>query len=406
MTLPLAAVVGATALRLLMPAASVTPAAATTPAATPVAPGSAPSPQKPAGAPGAATAIEVAVVGSGADLARVRGLVRSRPAGAAAIRWRRLETFNPPEILRAAPEGDPRVQTIRCWFDLTDPRRAHLYFAGRSGTRFLIRDVPLSGKFDELDLTSLSEVIDSSLAAVVDDDLAGLTRAQAEQLLAPKPEVGRSRAPPEPLAAAPAPAPPPGAAWGVGAGIFYAAQSFAAELPLVSGPGLVVSVPFAGAGRRWQVGVWLSGQYQIPARASGDLASVQLSTITTRAGLLGLWHLGGAGARPSRWGIEARIGGGADTIHLTPEPGQRDSSAALTPARWATSAAFTTAAGVVAALGERRRTRLGVRVFADLLPIAAHYDVAVDGQVMTAVAPGRLRPGLAAELTVVLGGGE
>jgi hypothetical protein len=43
-------------------------------------------------------------------------------------------------------------------------------------------------------------------------------------------------------------------------------------------------------------------------------------------------------------------------------------------------------------------------VFADLLPIAAHYDVVVDGQAMTAVAPGRLRPGLAAELTVVLGG--
>lgn len=416
MSPPLAVLVGAAAaLRLLAPAAALPPASA----ATSAVPGEPTSSQPPPRVAATATAIEVAVVGSAADLARVRTLVRPRAAGAAGIRWRRLEAFSPAEILRAAPDGDPRAQTVRCWIDLGDRRRAHLYFAGRSGTRFLIRDVPLSGKFDELDLTSLAEVIDASLAAVIDDKLAAMSRLEAERVLAaaapaPAPAPApTSRAAPAPvLASTPPPVVvPPGNSWGPGIGIFYAAQAFAAELPLVSGPGLAVTVPFAvpsavpsaSAGQRWQVGAWLSAQYQIPASARGDLASVRLSAITTRAGLLGVWHLGDA--RRSRWGIEVRIGSGADSIHLTPEPGTQDPTATLTRARWATSLAFTTSAGVAAALGQRGRTRLGARLYADLLPIAAHYDVAVDGQPMTVVAPGRLRPGLVAELTVVLGGG-
>ena len=389
MTPALAAVVGATALRLLIQAAATAaePPAATPPPATPE-----------------TTAIEIAVVGSSADLARVRTLVRPRTTGTAGIRWRRLESFDPREILRAAVERDARIQTIRCWIDLTDRRHAHVYFAGRSGARFLIRDVALSGRFDELDLTSLAEVIDSALTAVLEDGLAGITRAEAENLISPKPEVPARRPEPAPVLVAPppaAPAPSSGTGGGARAGVFYAAQTFATELPLVSGPGLVVALPIAETNAVGQIALWLSGQYQIPAEATGDLASVRLQTIVTRAGLLGLWHLGGA--RRSRWGVEVRLGGGADTIHLTPRPGSRDGSAALTPARWATSAAFTGAAGLVAGFGERDRFQLGVRLFADLLPIAAHYDVAVDGQSMTVVVPSRLRPGLAAELTVVVG---
>lgn len=399
MTPALAAVVGATALRLLIPAASVAPASTATSTTTP------PSAEVTA----EASAIDIAVVGNSADLARVRALLRPRPAGAAGIRWRRLDGFDPREILRTGLEREARIQTIRCWIDLTDRRHAHLYFAGRAGARFLIRDVALSGRFDELDLTSLAEVIDSSLTAVLEDSLAGITRAEAESLLSPRPEVPARRPEPAPVVTASSPPPAVPSNWTGGsasAGVFYAAQTFAAELPLVSGPGLVVSLPVAETHGSGEIALWLSGQYQIPASASGELASVRLETIATRAGLLGLWHLGGrhlGGPRRSRWGIEVRLGGGADTIHLIPRPGTRDGSAALTPARWSTSAAFTGAAGLVAGFGESDRIRLGVRLFADLLPIAAHYDVAVDGQAMAVVVPSRLRPGLAAELTVMLG---
>jgi hypothetical protein len=189
---------------------------------------------------------------------------------------------------------------------------------------------------------------------------------------------------------------------GLRAGIFYAAETFAAALPVVSGPGVAISEPVvAGAGGRWQIGAWVSGQYQIRGDARGDLASVQLETIATRAGASGLWALGAR--RSSRWAIEARAGAGADTIHLTPQAGTRPSAAALTPARWSTSLALTAAAGVTAAIADRDRVRLGARLYADVLPIATHYDVAVDGQSTTVVAPDRVRPGLIVDLTVALG---
>lgn len=382
---PLAAAIGAAALQLWFGASGAT--------------ASGPAPGDTNGSARAAQgAIEIAVVGSEADLARVRALVRPRAGSGGAVRWRRLDSFRPPQIL----EADPREAATRCWIDLGNPRRVHLYFVGRSGARFLIRDVDLSGKFDELDLTSLAEVIDLSLAAVLESDRAGISRDEAERLLAPKPE------PPAPAVAPPAAvvtaapvaeAPPP---WsrGVRAGVFYAAETFAAALPLVSGPGVVVAAPVS-AGVGWQLGAWASGQYQIPADATADLASVRLATIATRAGLSFLWPLGAR--RSSRFALDARAGAGADTIHLTPQPGTRDGSAALTPARWSTSLALTAAAGVAAAFGDGDRIRLGARVYADLLPIATHYDVAVNGQPTTVVAPDRIRPGLVIDLTVALG---
>jgi hypothetical protein len=423
-TSPLAAAVVAAALRLVVVVGAAIPSAASARAAPALAP---PAEVPPSAGPATVevtvgVSVEITVVGSAADLSRVRTLVRPRAAGAATIRWRRLESFNPVEILYGTAEIDPRGQTTRCWIDLTDRRHAHLYFVGRSGTRFLIRDVDLSGKFDELDLTSLAEVIDLSLTVVVENDQAGLTRAEAEHLLEQKHLVpargpGATVARPATTSSSQASSSAPSSlssslilraamrpAWtpGVNAGVFYAAQTFATALPLVSGPGLVVSLPIAAGASGWQLGAWVSGQYQIPASANADLASVRLATIATRAGLLALWPLGRH--RPARLGIEVRLGVGVDTIHLTPQPGTQDASAALTPSRWSTNATLTSAAGIVAAFGEEGRVRLGVRAFADLLPIATHYDVAVAGQpTTTVIAPDRVRPGLIAEVTIVLG---
>jgi len=384
---PLAAAAIAAALRLGIAAAL--PAAAASPAMV-------------ENANTSAGAIEIAVVGTEADLARVRELIRPKPGAGGSIRWRRLESFRAPQILDAAPDAGARAAT-RCWIDLGNPRRAHLYFVGRSGARFLIRDVDLSGRFDELDLTSLAEVIDLSLAAVLENDRAGISRAEAERLLAPATPPPAIVVAPRAVVTAPAggEAAPP---WShaLRAGVFYAAETFAAALPVVSGPGVVIWGPVAaGASGRWQIGAWVSGQYQIPGDASGNLASVRLETIAARAGASGSWALGAR--RSSHWALEVRAGAGADTIHLAPQAGTRSSAAALTPARWSTSLALTAAAGVTAAIGDRDRVRLGARLYTDVLPIATHYDVAVDGQSTTVVAPDRVRPGLIVDLTVALG---
>jgi len=60
-----------------------------------------------------AGAIEIAVVGAEADLARVRALVRPKPGAGGSIRWRRLESFRAPQILDAAPDAGARAAT-RC----------------------------------------------------------------------------------------------------------------------------------------------------------------------------------------------------------------------------------------------------------------------------------------------------
>jgi hypothetical protein len=404
----LAAAVGAAAALQLWFAGAPAPSSATPAVPAPAATSGGTPPSPAAGSVRAAAgAIEIAVAGTEADLARVRALVRPRRSSGAILRWRRLDSFRAPQILDAAPDHDPRAAATRCWIDLGNPRRAHLYFVGRSGARFLIRDVDLSGRFDELDLTSLAEVIDLSLAAVLENDRAGISRDEAERLLAPKPEApAPAPAPPVAvLAAAPAAESSPPWSRGVRAGVFYAAETFAAALPLVSGPGVVVTAPVTGGvGGGWHLGAWASGQYQIPAEANGDLASVRLATIATRAGLSLLWPLGAR--RSSRFALEARAGGGIDKIHLTPQVGTRDGSAALTPARWSTSLALTAAAGAAVAFGDTDRVRLGARIYADLLPIATHYDVAVDGQPTIVVAPDRIRPGVVLDLTLALGAGR
>jgi hypothetical protein len=394
----LAAAAGAAALRLWFAAASATSAV---PAPAAASEGAAPSPP-PGSVRAAPGAIEIAVAGTEADLARVRALVRPRRSSGA-IRWRRLASFSAPQILDVAPDPDPGAAATRCWIDLGNPRRAHLYFVGRSGARFLIRDVDLSGTFDELDLTSLAEVIDLSLAAVLENDRAGISRDEAERLLAPKVETPEPPLAPPATVVAATPVARPLAPWsrGVRAGVFYAGETFASALPLVSGPGLVVTAPVFGSdGGGWHLGIWASAQYQLPADASGELASVRLATVSARSGLSVLWPLGVR--RPSRFALEVRAGAGFDKIHLTPQAGTRDASAALTPARWSTSLALTAGAGVATTFGGSDRVRVGARLYADLLPIATHYDVAVDGQPTTVVAPDRIRPGLVIDLTVAL----
>src|SRR6185436_16886777 len=113
-----------------------------------------------------------------------------RPLGGAPVRRRRADRFDPEEMLRplaaaattgggpsAVPPGSGAPATgsgssvaataaaVRCWVDLSGARRALLYFSGRAGDRFLIRDVELSGRFDELDRQSLAQVLELSIAA-------------------------------------------------------------------------------------------------------------------------------------------------------------------------------------------------------------------------------------------------
>jgi hypothetical protein len=361
----------------------------------------------PAAAP--ATPVEITVAGSAADLRRVRDLVEPWRAGGAAPRWARAQAIDPAEILR----GDR--DALRCWVDLTSPRRARLYFAARSGERFLVRDVELPGGFDEIGRQSLAEVLELSLAALLADERAGLSRAEAQALLDERQRAAARPAepapsPPVPLPAAPPAAPPPslaatpaapGAPSPLGVGVFYAAQIPGGELPVAHGPGLALDLDL-GPGRRRALAAWLEGRYQLPEHAARDTIGLDLSTIAARAGLGLRFATGSAAGDDARAlrprAVALRVGAGVDFVQLRPEAGSGGGAPALTPARWSTSLVLTGAAALALAAG--RRASVELRLFADLLPVAVHYDLEVDGRASPVFSPWRVRPGLALAVTL------
>jgi hypothetical protein len=336
-----------------------------------------------------APTVEVTVVGTADDLERVRGLVPRLSAGGA--RWLRVDRLAPADVLRAASD-DAATAAVRAWVDVSSPTRARLTFATRSGDHFLLRDVDLSGRFDEVDRAALAEVIESSIGALVANERAGLTRAEAEAVLAQ-----RAARPPPPAVIAAPPSPPPPvpvpspSRWAVG--FFYAAQALAGAPTIDHGPGLALSVAawrkFAAVNEQGRgPALFASAQYRLPIHEQTPRIGVALYTIAARAGVE---------CGPLLWSrLRVRLGGGVDLVHIAPETSEPD--AALTPTRWAAS--FVASASLRANLWRQpHRFWISMTLFADVLPTAVRYDVSIDGTTTSVFSPWRTRPGLTLELT-------
>ena len=287
---------------------------------------------------------------------------------------------------------------MRAWVDVTVATRVRLYFATRSGNRvgdrFLVRDVDLSGRFDEVDRAALAEVLESSIGALVANERAGLTRAEAEAVLrAPRAAGGaaRDRAPPPQPPQAPAPAPESPSRWAIG--LFYAAQA-ASDDTLDHGPGVTIS--FAGWRKFASVheqgrgpALFASAQYRLPVHESTARIGVALDTVAARAGVE---------CGPLLWSrLRVRLGAGADIVQVTPE--SSDPAATLTGARW--TASFVASAALRANLARRPGLFwLSAALFADVLPTTVRYDAVIDGATAPVFSPWRVRPGLTVELTI------
>jgi hypothetical protein len=346
---------------------------------------------EPAGPPPPPVALEVSVVGTPDDLRIVRELLERRLPSAGRTTWSRADSLDPADVLRAQGPG-----VIRCWIDLRDPRRARLAFAAWSGERFLVRDVDLHGKLDPLDRAALAEVLDSSLEALVENERAGLTRREAEALLAPQaaapplapagPMVVPAAAPRSPLLDAPAPV---RERTHVEAGAFYAMQALADRWPAAHGPG--VSLALAGelprelGHPRWFAAGWLSAQYRLPVSASGAEAGVGLDGFALRAG----GDVGG-----ERFG--ARLGAGVDLVHVTPEVA--DPAVTSAASRW--TAGFALTAALRGQLYRFRGLRVVGSLLVDVVPTAVDYGVSAGGTLVPTFSPWRLRPGIGLEATL------
>ena len=336
----------------------------------------------------AGPAVDVTVVGTADDLERARGLVPRLAGGG--THWLRIDKLDPADVLRDRRDGDGAA--VRVWVDLTSATRARLYFATRS-ERFLVRDVDLSGHFDEVDRAALGEVLDSSVGALVANERAGLTRAEAEAVLAHRetPAPPSAIAAPAPVLAASGGEAPAPSRWAVG--FFYAGQAQSDGPALDHGPGLTLAVaafprwPQVHATGRGPI-VFASGQYRLPIHEQTPRVGVALYTIAARAGVE---------CGPLLWSrLRVRLGAGVDFVHVTPE--STDHAVTLTSVHWSTS--FVASAALRANLVERpHRFWISAVLLADVLPTSVRYDLAVDATTETVFAPWRIRPGLTVELT-------
>jgi len=352
--------------------------------------------------PRAPAAVEIAVVGSASDLQRVQTLFGAGGLAGVTPTWVRIARFDPLEVLRE--HRPPERRAVRCWIDLSRPGRTRLFFAAGSGERFLVRDLATSPRSNEMDQQALAEVLEQSVTALLDDEEAGLDRAQAKALLERRwrPETS---APAARVAVKTSPATPP-RSFHLNAAAFYAGQALALERPsgnalaLVHGPGLSLAVSTEQVQQRWAI--WAATQLQFPHRELGNDVGLDFQTIATRAGLELQQSIGDragdSGLRISQ--LILRVGAGLDLVHLTPLPGAGDPAVMLTRARWSKSLVFTAAVGAGLSVGPR--ARLAVTVFADVLPTAVHYDLAAEGQVTRVFSPARVRPGLALELAAAV----
>lgn len=297
--------------------------------------------------------------------------------------------FEPSDVLRVPTESSA---ALRCWVDLREATRARIYFSARAGKRFLLRDLELSGQFDEVDRESLSQVLASSWSALLDDEAAGLSREETRALLDQRAEPPASRLEAVPRARK-TEQPPLASPFDLRLAAFYAIETFSRQLVAEHGPGLSISAGKPERQRRWSL--WLSGQYRLPESERGARIGVRLEGVAARAGLELLWPLG-VDLESAQRELSLRAGAGCDFTHLSPQPGSTGASPALTPARWATELVVTGSLGASTRLSQR--AALGVRLFIDALPTTVVYELRVEGGTNSELSPRHVRAGLALEI--------
>ncbi|WP_437289562.1 hypothetical protein [Sorangium sp. So ce406] len=366
----LAAAVALSAARARADGGRAAPAAAAPTGAVPAAPSSA--------SPGAPV-VEVVLTGAEGDLGAIRTALESQALSAFTLRFRAAPRFDATALFATRAVSGV---ALSCWIDLSDPRRAALYFTDPVADRFLVRSIELSGRFDELDRESVAQVVELSLRSLREDARSSLDRAQARALLL------RQAPAPEPPPDAAAPAVPAATRRALELGAFYGVAAHSAEVGLTHGPGVRVAL-----GRSWgphRLALDARFQYQFERRYEEPRIGLDLRTITLRADASWL-HALAPGATPLELG--ARLGAGVDRVDATPRPGS-DGAPGFVPAAASASNALVLAAGLVARLPLGRDLWMFAELFAELDPARVRYDLSLEQGTETVLSRYRLRPGV------------
>lgn len=324
--------------------------------------------------------IELSVLADEPGFQAVRSAIGARSFAPAGLRFQRSAPFDPRELI--TENREPSDVLVRCWVNVLDRRHARLYFADRDAQRFLIRELTLSGEFDELDREALSQALELSIRALLEDRRAGMTREEARSLLAP-PEAKEPAKGGEPASILPS-----RPVRGLAASAFWQLAKQSSELGLTHGPGLLLGYERLSGGFRGSL--WLSGQYRFSQSFRDSAIGLTLDGVALRSGLELSRTFAGRGF------AAARLGGGVDLLHLTPERGSGDPMPTLTTPRGVTVPALSGALLAGSELGTRLRVTLALLAEVPLSQL--HYDVQLAGARSRAVDSWPIWPGLALAL--------
>jgi hypothetical protein len=310
--------------------------------------------------------IHILVVGSTAE--SVRPVVDAFSRRDASLRLTHVPAFRPADVM-AADEPDVAA---RAWIEVLGTGEARITIADQRATRFLVREVTLPTWPDEVARETIVQMVESSVAALLDDQAMGMSRAEASSMLAVEPA---------------RPSRPAASRRNLAIGVFYQAQLFSPQIVLAHGPGLrgQLTTPT----RAGELGVVASAEYVLPLREDSPTVGVELQAVSLRAGA------GLSGRLGSRLRLGGWLMGGADAVRVEPRQGTL-AVATLTGSRWT---AVTVLGGEVrASIALVHRLGLCVAGLIEWAPVRPHYDVAgVDGR-SAVVDPYVVRPGLSLSL--------
>ncbi|WP_437534055.1 hypothetical protein WME79_08150 [Sorangium sp. So ce726] len=343
-----------------------------------------------------APVVEIVLTGPAPNLGAIRAALESQALSAFTLRFRVAPTFDAAALFAARASSGV---ALSCWIDVSDPRRAALYFTDPVADRFLVRSIELSGGFDELDRESVAQVVELSLRSLRGGARASLDRDQARALVLRQaaPPGGAPGQQPAPSGGAPGKAAPPGGAPGQAApalrsalelGAFYGVTVHSAEIGWTHGPG--VRVALGGSSGQQRLALDARIQYQFERRYEEPRIGLDLRTIGLRADASWLYAFT-PGVAPLELG--ARLGAGLDHVEAAPRPGNAGAPS-FVPAGASASNAFVLVAGAVAKLPLSRDIRLFTELFVELDPARVRYDLALEQGTETVLARYRFRPGV------------
>jgi hypothetical protein len=303
----------------------------------------------------------------GTDRGNVQPLVDVFSRHDANLRLTHVPVFSAAEVRT----GDERGVAARVWVEVAAGGRARITITDARAQRFLVREVSLPTWPDEFARETIAQMVESSVAALLENQGLGMTRAEAHSVLAARED---------------RPAPPPRGARQRSLDAFYQAQIFSPSIRFAHGPGLrgQLTTPT----RFGSAGLAVSAQYVLPQSRDDANAGVRLHGVALRVGI-------GLGGQRARLRLSAWLGAGVDAVHVQPRQGTFG-VATLTPARWT--------AGTVVRVEARAGLRVAQTLTVWLVPSLewdptqrAYQVTGVDGQA-DVVAPYAVRPGLSLAL--------